>query len=138
MRKSNKMQPVLSFVGKFFGMILAILAPVKGTMIAAGVLIIIDMLTGIWRAKKSGEPITSNGFRRTLSKMAAYQLAIVTGFIMEKYLGLDFIPIVKVIGGLIALTEGKSALENISAITGVDFWKALLEKLQGKKEIEKQ
>lgn len=127
---------VLDFLSKSSLLVLALLAPIKSTMIAAGVLIAVDLACGIWRAVKSGEPITSNGIRRTITKLVAYQMAIVTAFIMEKYM-LDFIPVVKAVSGLIAITEAKSIFENLKVITGVDFLSLVLEKLQGKKEIDK-
>lgn len=111
----------------------AVLAPVKAIMLAAGFLILADFLTGLWRAWKEKEPITSSGFRRTLTKAIAYQLAIITALVMEKYL-LEDMPIIKIVASLIAMTEGKSIMENLSIVTGVDFMKALLEKIQGNKD----
>lgn len=115
---------------------LAVLAPIKAVMIATGALIFIDLITGIWRALKAKEKITSNGLRRTITKLAAYQLTIVTGFILQTYL-LPEVPMVKLITALIGVTEGKSVLENISTITGVDFSEIIMKLLHGSKEQDK-
>lgn len=115
----------------------AALSPVHNVMIAAGVLILFDLIMGIWRAKKQGEPITSQGLRRSLSKLCSYEIAIVTGFLIEKNM-MDFIPVAKIIGGMIALTEGLSVLENVRIVTGIDFKTAILSKLQGIKDVEKK
>jgi hypothetical protein len=81
--------------------ILAVLAPIKTVMIVTGVLIFADLILGILAARKRGEPITSAALRRTVSKMIAYQVAIITGFLCEKYLIEDAIPVTKLIAGMI-------------------------------------
>jgi hypothetical protein len=118
---------------------IAILSPVRPVMIAAMILILLDFVTGIWASIKKKVPITSFGMRRTIVKAFAYQGAIVFGFVMETYL-LSDIPSVKVIGGLIAITECKSFFENVNVISGVDFGALFLNKLQGKplEDIEKK
>lgn len=115
----------------------AVLAPVKAVMLGAGFLIFADLISGLWRAWKEKESITSSGFRRTVTKIVAYELAIVTALVMETYL-LDGVPIIKIVASMIAMTEGKSIMENLSIVTGVDFIKALLEKIQGVKEEDKK
>lgn len=104
-------------------------------MFAAFILIFIDLVLGVWRAKKVGEKITSKELRRSVNKICAYELAIISAFIVEKYM-LDF-PVVHSVTALIGLSEIKSIFENIHIITGIDFWQALTSKLQGKKEKEK-
>jgi len=104
------------------------LAPIKPLMIAIGVLIAIDLILGIWAAIKSGEKITSRGISRTIAKIIAYNLAIISSHIMESYFA-QGIPIVKIISGLIAITEFKSILENTTRMTGIDFWKVLIRKM---------
>ncbi len=113
---------------KFLGWLLIITLPVRPALIAVTLLIFIDFISGVWASYKEKKPITSNGFRRTIVKMLAYQSAILVSFLLETYL-LDGIPMVKVITGLIGITEGKSFFENIRRITGIDFWSQLISKL---------
>jgi hypothetical protein len=110
-------------------MLLIVLAPVKPIMLAVGVLICVDLITGLWASLKRKRKITSRGLRRTIGKMLAYQLAIITAFVMETWL-LPDVPMVKVVSGLIGVTETKSVFENLSFITGVDFIQLVLGKLQ--------
>jgi hypothetical protein len=109
-----------------------ILMPIKATMLSIGVLLVFDLITGIWAAYKRGEKITSNGIRRTVSKSLAYQMAVISSFIMESQF-LEGLPIIKVVAGLIAATEFKSLMENITSITGLDFIAEIIGKIQGKK-----
>lgn len=104
---------------KMLAWILAFLAPIKGVLAAVGFLIVADTLTGIWSAIRQGKKIESAKLRRSVTKSAAYLLAIVTGFITQKYLLENTIPIVTVVAGLIGATETLSIYENLSQISGV-------------------
>lgn len=106
----------------------ALLAPIHALLIATGVIVAIDLITGIWRAIKSKETITSSMLRRTVTKVFVYQIAIITGFILETYL-LAGIPVTKLVSSVIGLVEIKSILENLDDIYGGDLFKALLAKL---------
>jgi len=117
----------LTWVGLF-------LVPIQATMLSIGVLVLLDLITGLWAAHKNGEVITSQGIRRTVSKTLAYQMAVIASFIMEQQF-LMGIPVVRVVSGLIAVTEFKSLMENITKITGLDFMKEMIGKFQGKKII---
>ena len=100
------------------------LAPIYPTMLAIGFLLMADMLVGIWAAYKNKETITSRKMSNTLSKILLYNFAIITGFVVEKYL-LEEIPFVKITAGLIALVEMKSLAENIYKATGLKLWDAI-------------
>jgi sugar phosphate permease len=107
----------------------AVLAPIHTVMITVGVLIIVDLVLGMWAAKKRGESISSAAMRRTISKMLVYQLCVVSGFLMEKYLIDGMMPVAKLIGGVIGVVELKSILENANGITGTDIFKQIISRL---------
>lgn len=119
---------------KLLALILAILAPIKATMLVVGFLIFADLITGIWAAYKRQEKITSAALRRTLSKMLIYQLAIFSSFLIERYVVGADLGIVKVVAGFIGLVEFKSMLENGNAILQTDIFKTLIEKLGSKND----
>jgi hypothetical protein len=108
---------------------IAILAPVHAIMIASGVLIVLDLILGLLAALKQGQLITSAALRRTLSKIITYQVAIITGFLVEKYLVSDLIPITKLVASVIGLVEMKSILENADIINGESIFGSVLKKL---------
>lgn len=107
----------------------AALAPIHSVMIVAGILIFIDLITGIWAALKRNEPISSAALRRTVSKFFIYQIAIISAFIVQKFLLNDLIPASNLVAGVIGMVELKSVLENASKILGTDVFKLVLEKL---------
>lgn len=108
--------------------VLALMAPIHPLLIASGVLILLDLVTGTIRAYKHKEKIKSSALRRTVTKMLVYNVAIITGFILETYL-LPEVPATKLISSVIGLVEAKSILENLNEIYGDDIFKALLKKL---------
>ena len=104
--------------------LLAVFSPIKPLMAAVAFLIIADTITGVIAAYKRGEEIRSSGFSRVIVKLFVYQIVIVTGFLMEKYIVPDLgMPIVKILAGVIGITEFKSLIENVESITGVDLLK---------------
>ncbi|NBV29725.1 hypothetical protein EBS02_12085 [bacterium] len=99
-----------------------------------GILIISDLITGIWAARKRGESITSAALGRTVSKMVVYQTAVVTGFLLQRYLLADAMPVVNIVGGIIGMVEFKSFIENANYIVGGDIMKEVLKKLGSKND----
>jgi hypothetical protein len=114
----------------------AALAPIHAVIISVGLLVIADLVTGIWAATKRSEKIKSAALRRTVSKMVIYQIAVITGFLLEQNLLAELVPVTKIIGGIIGLVEFKSILENANVITGTDLFKEALKKLGSQNDTE--
>ncbi len=108
---------------------IAALAPIHAVMISVGVLICLDTIMGILAARKRKEPITSAELRRTVSKMIIYQIAIISGFLVQHYMLGDILPIVKLAAGAIGLVEIKSILENADEINGSPLFTSLVKYL---------
>lgn len=118
---------ILAWIGVF-------LAPIQEILFSVGALIIADLVTGIWAAKKAGFKIESYKLRRSVTKSGAYFLTIALGFMTQKFLMQDSIPIVHVVSGLIGSAELLSIYENMSKITGVPFAQKIMELLQPPKQ----
>lgn len=112
----------------------AALAPIKPIMIVVGILIISDLISGVWAARKRGEEITSAALGRTITKMVVYQTAVITGFLLQRYLISDALPVVNVIGGVIGMVEFKSFIENANSIIGGDVFKEIQRRLGSKND----
>ena len=117
------------FLIKIGIVIAAIFAPAKGMLLTSLLLIIIDLITGIMAARKSGEPITSSGIRRTVSKLLIYESAIVLAFLVQTYMTGDTVPVSNIVTGMIGLTELTSILENMNTIGGGAILKAIIDKI---------
>lgn len=109
--------------------IFGVFAPIKGIIITVGIVIVVDLITGILAARKRGEKITSAAIRRTVSKILIYQTAILTGFLIETYLTQDLVPITKIVASIIGIVEGKSVFENLNAVSDNKLFSEVLKKL---------
>jgi hypothetical protein len=107
----------------------AIFAPIRMALITVLVLILADLVLGVWASVKSKQSITSSGLRRTVIKFFLYELAILLGFLAETFLIGASVPVCKLISAFIGLTELKSIMENLNAIGGGSLFAALLSKL---------
>ena len=119
----------MEWLKKILVVSLAALAPIKMILIAVGLLVFIDLITGIWAARRRGETLRSSAMRRTISKMLIYQLTVISGFLLETYLLDGLVPVSKLVGGVIGMVEFKSILENASSIAGEDIVNLVMNKL---------
>lgn len=118
----------LNYVAKSIPFILLIFAPIYSAMVVVCVLVLLDLVLGVWASWKEGYHITSRSMRRTIPKLLVYEITIAVMFLMETYL-FEF-PITKIITALIGVIEGKSLFENLYRITKVDFLHIVITKLQ--------
>jgi len=111
----------MSKFGIFIVSMLSILIPVQPLMVVTSIMIAMDFLTGVWKNLKKGEKFSSSKMSNTISKMVLYQIAILTGFLLEIYI-IPILPVSKIVAGFLATTEFQSLIENIGEITGIDIW----------------
>lgn len=109
----------------------ALLLPIKAALLTVFALVIADLILGLAVALKNKEPITSKALRTTVSKILAYEFAIIFAYLAEQHLIGDSIPVMKIVSGLIGVAELRSLLENSDALAGGNLFKTILEKLKG-------
>lgn len=109
--------------------LITVFAPVKAAMLTALALILVDLITGIIASIKKKEKVTSAAFGRTIVKTLVYQIAIMLGFLTEKFLTGDLVPVSKIITSYIGLTELTSVIENLNVISGGSLMQVLVNKL---------
>jgi len=102
--------------------------------IAATCLVLLDLILGIAAAIKQKQPITSSGLKQTIIKLFVYEMALILGLIVQKYLLQDSIPLINFAATLIGCTELKSAAENLEIIYGQPFLASLITVLDNKKQ----
>ncbi len=123
-----------------FGLLIstvAVFAPVKALLLVTGILIFSDLISGMLSARKTGQAITSAGMRRTVTKIAVYNAAIMLSFLTEKYMLDGFLPLSKIAAGLISVVELKSILENLDKINGNPIFSTLIIKLGSINDVSK-
>lgn len=108
---------------------LAVFIPIQAALITVGVLTFSDLILGLMAANKRGEKITSAGLRRTMSKLFIYEVGVLLAFLCETYLMGGFMPIAKIVSGLIGTIELKSCFENLDEIYGSNLFAMIISKL---------
>ena len=101
---------------------LAVFLPIKELMLTIGFLVSADLVVGLWKAIKTGQRIRSRRMSDTVTKLLLYQLAIMSGFLIETFIISELIPVTKLIATVIAIIEFKSIVESIETVTGKDLW----------------
>ena len=120
---------MMKSLGNLLMVVAAVFAPVKAAVLTVFVLVLADLILGVWAAHKRKEPITSAGLRRTAVKMFLYEAALLLGFLAETYLLGEYIPVCKIASAFVGLVEIKSVIENLNEIGGGSLFKGLIDKL---------
>jgi len=98
-----------------------------------GVLISIDTITGIWKAKKIGDKITSRKLSSIISKLALYEVTVIMFFLIDQFILNDIIltfftvpfMLTKVVALVLASIEVMSINENYKVVKGIDLWQSM-------------
>jgi hypothetical protein len=128
---------LLAVVGSFF-------LPISGILFLIGFAIFVDTLTGIWKAKKLGLPITSRKLSAIVSKLFLYEVAVIGFYLIDKFILNDIIltffsvplMLTKILSLVLCSIEVISISENYKAVKGIDIWSAFKNLLQRSKEIK--
>lgn len=137
---------IISKMEMIIAILIGLFAPISGIMFTVGLLILIDTIVGIWKARKLGEKITSRGFSKIISKMLLYQGAIMTFFLVDKFILGDILSqiwtipylLTKAVGLVLASVEIFSIDENYRAIKKYGLWDAAKRLLSRAKEAKKE
>jgi len=133
----QSMVQLLAVIGAFF-------LPISGILFLIGFAIIVDTLTGIWKAKKLGIPITSRKLSAIVSKLFLYEVAVIGFYLIDYWILNDIILVffsiplmlTKILSLVLCSIEVISINENIKAVKGIDIWSAFKQLLQRSKEIK--
>jgi len=126
----NTLKSFLEFVSKYALWLLLYITPIHPFFVTISILLFFDLVTGITKAVKNSERITSRRMRDTIIKLVFYSIAVFISFQVDKTLISDSsLVLTKIVGGYIMLIEFQSNIENISEITGVNIWMAVKDKI---------
>jgi len=101
--------------------LLSFFLPIQKLLLATGILVTADIITGIIAAKKRGEAINSKKMGASVTKTLLYFIAIILAHIMENNFFIGGEQLSKATASIFAVIEFKSNLENISSATGIDL-----------------
>jgi hypothetical protein len=113
---------------------LAFFLPISGILLMIGVLIVIDTVTGIKKANKLKEKITSRKLSAIISKLALYEMTVIMFFLIDRFILNDIIltffsvafMLTKIVALVLASVEVISINENIKVIStkNLDLWQS--------------
>jgi hypothetical protein len=117
---------LLAVVSAFF-------LPITGILFLIGFSILVDTITGIWKAKKLKIKITSRGLSAIVSKLFLYEMAVILTYLIDKFILNDIllqffsVPLMltKILSLVLCSIEVISINENIKAVKGIDLWQAM-------------
>ncbi len=124
---------------------MAFFLPISGILIMILVLITIDTFTGIWKAKKNKEKITSRKLSAIISKLALYEITVIMFFLIDQFILNDIIltffsvpfMLTKVTALVLASIEVMSINENYKIVKGIDLWQSMKLLFARAKDIKK-
>jgi len=107
--------------------------PITGILFLIGFSIVIDTITGIWKAKKLGIPITSRKLSAIISKLMLYEVAVILFYLIDRFILNDIILVffsiplmlTKILSLVLVSIEVISISENYKAVKGIDLWQAM-------------
>lgn len=102
---------------------IAVMLPIQNTLMALGVFIGIDLITGVWKGIKSNT-FQSRKLAQTIGKIFLYFFAVITAQIADQFFTLPKIQ--NVVASLVVVVEITSIMENISALTGIPILDKIL------------
>jgi hypothetical protein len=122
----------------------AFFLPISGILLMIGILIVIDTITGIWKAKKLGEKITSRKLSAIISKLALYEVTVIMFFLIDQFILNDImltffsVPfmLTKVVALVLASIEVMSINESYKQVKQVDLWQSAKDLFARAKEVK--
>ena len=117
---------LLAVVSTFF-------LPITGILFLIGFAILVDTITGIWKSKKLGIPITSRKLSAIISKLMLYEVAVILFYLIDRFILNDIIltffsvplMLTKILALVLVSIEVMSISENYKAVKGIDLWQAM-------------
>ena len=128
---------------KLMAIICSFFLPIVGILILIAASVILDTITGIWKAKKLKQPITSRRLSAIISKILLYEATVMLFYAMDYFLLNDIVIsffsiellTTKVLALVLVSIEVISINENYKAVKGIDLWASLKNLFARAKEV---
>ena len=128
---------------QLFAIVSSFFLPISGILILIGVSVIVDTLTGVWKSKKLGTPITSRKLSAVISKILLYEVTVMLFYLIDYFIINDIVLtffsvellITKILALVLVSIEVISLNENIKAVKGIDIWDSLKNLFARAKEV---
>ena len=133
---NNYSMQLIAIVSSFF-------MPISGILILIGVSVILDTLTGVWKARKLKTPVTSRKLSAIISKILLYEVTVMLFYLIDYYILNDIVLTffsvqlltTKILALVLVSIEVISINENFKAVKGIDLWASLKNLFARAKEV---
>ena len=127
---------LMAIVSSFF-------MPICGILVLIFSAVLLDTITGIWKAKKTKQSVTSRKLSAIISKILLYEATVMLFYAMDKFLLNDIVIsffsiellTTKVLALVLVSVEIISINENYKAVKGIDLWASLKNLFARAKEV---
>lgn len=128
---------------KLIAIVSAFFMPICGILILIGFAVLMDTITGIWKAKKTKTKVTSRRLSAIISKILLYEATVMLFYAMDYFLLNDIVIsffsidllTTKILALVLVSIEVISINENYKAIYQKDLWDALKNLFARAKEV---
>jgi hypothetical protein len=127
---------LMAIVSSFF-------MPICGILVLIFSAVLLDTITGIWKAKKTKQSVTSRKLSAIISKILLYEATVMLFYAMDKFLlndivisffGIELLT-TKILALVLVSVEIISINENYKAVKGIDLWASLKNLFARAKEV---
>ena len=136
----------MKYLNYFLTSLILFYTPIQGLLIGVGIAIIFDTFTGIFKSikLKGMSSVKSRILSNIISKMALYELCIISLFAIDYYVLNEFIirsfgikfMFTKICAIMLIFVELVSIKENVEETFNVELWKLLKKTFNRAKEIK--
>ena len=128
---------------QLFAIVSSFFLPISGILILIGVSVIVDTITGVWKSKKLGTPITSRKLSAVISKILLYEVTVMLFYLIDYFIINDIVltffsvelMTTKILALVLVSIEVISMNENVKSVNGTDIWKSLKNLFARAKEV---
>ena len=128
---------------QLFAIVSSFFLPISGILILIGLSVILDTLTGVWKSRKLGAPITSRKLSSVISKILLYEVTVMLFYLIDYYILNDIVltffsvelMTTKILALVLVSIEVISINENYKAVKNIDLWESLKNLFARAKEV---
>jgi len=133
---NNYSMQLIAIVSSFF-------MPISGILILIGLSVILDTITGVWKARKLKTPVTSRKLSAIISKILLYEVTVMLFYLIDYFILNDIVltffsvelMTTKILALVLVSIEIISINENFKAVKGIDLWASLKNLFARAKEV---
>jgi hypothetical protein len=128
---------------KLMAIICSFFLPIVGILILIALSVIFDTITGIWKARKLKQSITSRRLSNIVSKILLYEATVMLFYLIDYFIVNDIVITffsidmltTKALALVLVSIEVISINENYKAVKGIDLWASLKNLFARAKEV---